>query len=377
MIHAVIGLGFGDEGKGFTTDYLSHRYPNSIVIRFNGGHQAGHTVQLKDGKRHVFSNFGSGTLRGVPTYWTENCTVDPVGIMREHKVLESYRPILHLSPNCPVVTPFDKFYNQINPSTIHHGTCGVGFGETLEREENLYSLRVMDLLFDSVVTAKLALIKKYYADKYNRSVGKELDVDIKLFYKAVKFIFDCKDILISEFTDDYENYIMEGAQGILLDKNIGFFPHVTRSNTTYNEAVKVASDLFNHTVAVKPYFVTRAYQTRHGNGPMTNENIPISLSKDIVETNKDSEYQGKFRRTLLDLDLIQYGLFKQRLGKLSSNLMITCLDHLEEYAFTMEGEVQRFKEKRTFVQAIGECIPLTKENVFVSESLFAENVWKY
>ena len=69
----IIGLGFGDEGKGLITDYFCSKLKNPLVIRFSGGHQVGHTVIYND-IRHMFSNFGSGTLRNIPTYWSKFCT---------------------------------------------------------------------------------------------------------------------------------------------------------------------------------------------------------------------------------------------------------------------------------------------------------------
>ena len=377
MIYVVVGLGFGDCGKGFTTDYLCLQHPNSIVVRFNGGHQAGHTVEVPE-LRHVFSNFGSGTLRGVPTYWSENCTVDPVGIMKELETLREYNPKLHLDMNCPIVTPYDKFYNQIHTRTIHDGTCGVGFGTTLQREEDLYSLKVIDLLFENVLKFKLAAIKKYYSDKYPRPLGKELDYDIDIFFKGVKTILNESNISIDDHIPEYNNYIFEGAQGMLLDKNIGFFPNVTRSNTTFNAAEKFISqhsEIKNQFIV--PYFVTRAYQTRHGNGPMTNEDRELKIKKDIIETNITGIYQGEFRRTILDLDLIHYGILKQNISNSNGNLMITCLDHLNEYSYTMDGLLTTHVDKNAFISSIKYCFPLTLANVFVSESPFAKNVWKF
>ncbi|HSY75885.1 MAG TPA: adenylosuccinate synthetase, partial [Bacteroidia bacterium] len=67
-VSIVVGLGYGDESKGSTTAFLCQQGSNPLVIRYCGGHQAGHTV-IYSGKRHVFSNFGSGTLQGAPTYW--------------------------------------------------------------------------------------------------------------------------------------------------------------------------------------------------------------------------------------------------------------------------------------------------------------------
>src|SRR5574343_932195 len=106
-IKACIGLGFGDEGKGITVDYLASQSPDSLVVRYSGGQQAGHTVCL-NGIRHVFSNFGSGSLRGLPTYWSEHCTVDPVGIMNELNILteQGINPILYIDGNAPVTTPY-------------------------------------------------------------------------------------------------------------------------------------------------------------------------------------------------------------------------------------------------------------------------------
>ena len=80
----VIGLGFGDEGKGLVTNYLSS--PSSLVCRFSGGHQAGHTV-IENGKRHVFSNYGAGPLKGAPTYWSQFCTFEPIGFLKERAIL--------------------------------------------------------------------------------------------------------------------------------------------------------------------------------------------------------------------------------------------------------------------------------------------------
>lgn len=78
MISIVLGSFMGDEGKGQTVHNICAKNPeNSLVIRFSGGHQVGHTVKYGD-LMHTFSNFGSGTLLGVPTYWSEYCTVDPL-----------------------------------------------------------------------------------------------------------------------------------------------------------------------------------------------------------------------------------------------------------------------------------------------------------
>ena len=105
---AVIGLCFGDEGKGRVVDFLDH----SLTIRFSGGQQAGHGV-IRNGEKHTFSNFGSSTLKGIPTYWSKFCTVDPVGMIRELNELMkiNVNPLIYIDGDSPITTPYDKFYN--------------------------------------------------------------------------------------------------------------------------------------------------------------------------------------------------------------------------------------------------------------------------
>src|SRR6187402_1559457 len=97
----VIGLGYGDEGKGLTTDYLCKEYKNSIVIRFNGGQQAGHCVVMNDGRQHIFSNLGSGTFRNVPTYWSKYCTFSPGFFLEEFNEID-FNTHFYIDLQCPV-----------------------------------------------------------------------------------------------------------------------------------------------------------------------------------------------------------------------------------------------------------------------------------
>ena len=85
----ILGLGYGDEGKGKTTAWLAGQSESPLVIRFSAGHQAGQTVVNDRGQRHVFSNFGSGTFSGVPTYWSAYCTFNPVVYHHEQRALQA------------------------------------------------------------------------------------------------------------------------------------------------------------------------------------------------------------------------------------------------------------------------------------------------
>lgn len=124
---AVIGAGFGDEGKGKVVSHLCLRHEPALVVRYCGGQQAGHKVMV-NGLEHIFSNFGSGTLQGIPTLWSKFCTIDPVGILNEAALLYmiGVKPTLYIDSRCPVTTPFEKAYNQQSDKLTGHGTCGVG-----------------------------------------------------------------------------------------------------------------------------------------------------------------------------------------------------------------------------------------------------------
>lgn len=358
---AVIGLGFGDEGKGLFTDYLCSQSINPLVIRFSGGQQAGHTV-VSNGIRHVFSNFGAGTLKGAPSYFSKFCTIDPIGIVNELSVLldKGVNPLLFIDTRCAVTTPYDVRYNQHNNK---HGSCGVGVGATINREEHYYSLTFGDLFYPWVLKTKLNLIKDFYSDYAN--------IDISNF-------LDCCDIITRsihiEKTDGFPknnySYIFEGSQGLLLDKNIGFFPHVTRGNTGTHNILPL---LGHETLSV--YLITRAYQTRHGDGPLSNESIPHNISKNPNETNVTNSYQGKLRVALLDVSLLEYAINKDDYIRTASNkyLVITCLDHIQnEYRFTYQEKLIYCKNEAEFISKIASILNI--HTIYISTSEDSKNI---
>ncbi len=363
---AVIGIGFGDEGKGITTDFLCSRSRNPMVVRFSGGHQAGHTVVL-NGVRHVFSNFGSGSLRGAPTYWSKYCTVNPVGIINELNVLngKGITPTLYIDEKCPITTPYDMLHNRMIEEVNLHGSCGVGVGATIEREEKYYSLQFGDIYYPSVFKIKLDEIRKYYSFKE--------DVDLTEFIECVELIKENKNIQPTDGLPLYNNHdelIFEGSQGLLLDATIGFFPNVTRTNVT-------TKNILDMGYSPKVYLVTRAYQTRHGNGAMTNEQIPNNIKVDDNETNKKNKYQGEFRRAILDLDLLKYAINKDAYIKnlKHKSLVITCLDHVvDDYRFTYQGQIIFSSNQNEFVRKISKILNI--DDVYISESNEADNIKK-
>jgi adenylosuccinate synthase len=359
MNKAVIDLGFGDAGKGVVTNWLAMQDSFALVTRYSGGQQAGHTVK-KDGVHHIFSNFGSGGLNGNPTYWSEFCTVDPVGIINELETLQKkgFTPSLILHPKCPVTTSLEKKRNEF--CYQDHGTCGVGVGLTWERESKFYSLLVEDLFHPKIMDIKIEMIEEAYHYKVS-----------KVFRFCVEQLRKASNISVSaDIFRFYRNIIFEGSQGLLLDQHYGFFPHVTRSNTGTTNILSMVDD-------VEVFLVTRGYQTRHGHGPMTNVGILPTLNVKNVETNVFNKFQGEFRVSLLDLDLLKYSIAKdQHINKHRDNLVITCLDQMEnDFRVTHRGNISKFTDKIEFASFIGETLEVSKVWINCSEESNLEKVY--
>jgi len=322
----VVGLGFGDEGKGKTTDWLCSLSPkstDSIVIRYSGGHQAGHTVEIS-GRRHVFQSFGSGTLRGVPTFWSRFCTFYPIGFIREYQELAKIgvTPEIYVDPLTPVTTVYDVMYNQMIAEVTGHGSVGVGFGCTIERHETPCKLYVKDLFYESIYRAKLRSIMEYYRNKLTvslerRWLSQDFATALSNFVDAVSVIttpsFNGGKIIMADerqIIQRHDHVVFEGAQGVLLDMDHGFFPYVTRSNTTSRNAIEMLTRTYGHSMPCIPtvYYVTRSYLTRHGAGPFPTENN-VGMLKNINDnTNKFNDWQKHLRVGCLDMELLKYAL---------------------------------------------------------------------
>jgi adenylosuccinate synthase len=368
--YAVVGIGFGDEGKGITTDYLCSFLSNPIVVRYSGGQQAGHTVKY-NGVKHVFSNFGSGTLRGVPTYWSRFCTVDPIGLINEYEILQNkgVSPVLFIDKNSPVTTPYDMFFNEKTEEINQHGSCGLGVGSTIQREENRYSLKFGDIVGSkSILDIKMELIKKYYNFEEN--------ISLKRFFKSIEEIRNSDNItLVDGLPLCFNHVIFEGSQGLLLDQNIGFFPHVTRTNTGSKNIVEICKESIGYVPKINYFLITRAYQTRHGNGPMTNDATPNNIYINPDETNVKNKFQGEFRRSILDVDLLKYGIECD--GVINNtkykSLVITCVDHIEnDCRFVYNGKIDHSIDTSVFIGKISDILKIP--TVYVSKSDESKNI---
>lgn len=340
----VCGTQWGDEGKGRVVSWLiNQNTSDKIVVRYSGGHQAGHTV-IHNGVKHIFSNFGSGCLQGVKTYFSEHCTVYPNTLYNESKVLEAKTNKRHgiiVHPLTMITTPYDVIYNRVTEMQNRHGSVGLGVGATMKRNiETPYKLFAIDILYPELFKEKLKQIYRYYSNILgalefsNLCVSKLGDLDFK--YEIEKFhdIF-AQNITIDDYSSLilYQEIIFEGSQGIMLDMDHGVFPNVTYGNTTTKNAIKICNEIGCETV--NNYYVTRCYQTRHGNGWMSNQS-EIKLINNHEEINVQNQWQGNFRVGEFDLKLFNHAYLIDKIyNKFFStdNLVVTCVDQRPELNF--------------------------------------------
>lgn len=297
----VLGLAFGDEGKGVTTQWLCQqalKYGRKpIVIRFNGGAQAAHTVNL-NGEEHVCSTYGSGVLLGVPTFLEKDFYFDPIAAFNEYKTLETKSPTLFVHPGCRVVSPYDIMAGINNAKVIKDGTCGKGIFQTFKRYNSSNFQSVLpNKDKEDFLRMLLYQVRSYY------QVEKDSELE-DLFVQSMQnlpFAVTSKPPI----SDDAE-LVYEGAQGLLLDMDYGFYPHVTPSHTGLDN---IPPDML---ADADVYLVTRTYTTRHGNGYEPRQPLSWDLSAKH-ETNVENEYQGKFKTGVLDFDLIYKAIDRHHL----------------------------------------------------------------
>ena len=373
----VLGLGFGDEGKGLTTDYLCQQSKNPLVIRFSGGHQAGHTVVLPDGHRHVFSSIGSGSFQDAPSYWSKYCTFYPPAFYREWEALTKLgiSPIVYVDALSMVTTPYDVYFNRMKEKSNQHGSCGVGFGMTISRNYTPYKLYLQDLFYPEVLSQKLKAIGAYYEQK-GRGIfaAKDLAGEVEAFKAQMSKVLPLiKLVNEADFFQQLndQDIIFEGSQGILLDMDHGFFPNVTHASTTSHNAMKLIHKYALPTPDI--YYITRAYQTRHGNGFLSNENMLPKIIPNPRETNVHNKWQGHQRLSILDIDMLNYALTcdANYAAAQQKHLVVTCLDQLVgDIRVTQGQEVHTYASPASLAAAL----PLIDGKILGSYSDCGENI---
>ena len=307
----VIGANYGDEGKGMTVDWLCSKTPNALVVRFNGGAQAGHTVVTPEGKRHVFGHFGSGTFVGCPTHLSRFFITNPLLFMKELGELNHPTKVT-VDPRSIVTTPYDMLINQIaehSRGSERHGSCGVGINETIERNK-IVPLSVYDLQSIKRTEYILKVIEEeWLPHRLNVLKITTIPMQFKMILESPlnhRFLNVCEKFLrritiVPDNKIDYDDIIFEGAQGLLLDQSCWGFPYLTRSNTGLNNVIDIIKGFDYKGLDLDVYYVTRTYLTRHGPGPLKDEYTGIT-SNMIDETNKENQFQGKLRYAPLHIE---------------------------------------------------------------------------
>jgi adenylosuccinate synthase len=357
---AVIGAAYGDEGKGLMTDKLVWESGAGLVVRTNGGAQAGHTVTTPDGKRHVFSHIGSGALAGARTHLSQFFVAHPMFFLGERERVLTLGGEVGVSadPRAIVTTPFDILINQIveeSRGTARHGSCGMGFGETIER--NLrpdLALSVADLAGSRLgMVSKLERIRRNWVPARLLALGiPEVPERFKDILKddAImrRFLDDCQAFIEAvDVVDDAvigDGAVFEGAQGLLLDQDYGAFPHVTRSNTGILNMAAVAREAGID--VIEATYATRAYTTRHGAGPLAHEGDAMDYVAIVDPTNIHNDWQGTIRAAPLDLDVlaaaIRHDMARADGVDVRASVAVTCLDQVSGGAtFYRGGKVDR------------------------------------
>lgn len=372
---AVIGGLYGDEGKGLMTDYICHRErgggsgQKGIVVRHNGGAQAGHTVVTPGGMRHVFSHFGSGTLLNIPTYLSRFFICNPILFNKEFDALqrEAFLSEVIVSPECLVTTPWDMLLNQAREEWRmaylrggHHGSCGVGINETIVRSK-VDMFRTEDLAASPIFMQHFLrrLVEDYYLPELEKVHASEVMLKAAQSEMMLSnFIGECARfhhrVTYSDFVPIRDFAVYEGAQGLMLDQDHPNFPNVTHSKTGVKNANILAMEV-GHPIE-EVIYVARCYTTRHGAG-----HLPFEYGKGVVyedNTNISHTYQGNLRFAPLDL-----GGFVS----LVSADSLQCPDAKESFAFTHTDQVGDTIE----VILDGEVIRIDKADLLVNAQYYS------
>lgn len=315
MITVVVGLQFGDEGKGKITDYLADNH--DFAIRYNGGGNAGHTV-VTDKETVKFHLVPSGALRCSNVTMCNGMVIDPTALVEEIKKLKGINPAIRIeiSRNAHVVTPLHKYLDlaeEEQRKDLKIGTTAQGIGPTYEDKYGRSGIRMADLSDPAVLRRKLLLMQRLKRSLIEGSeYGYESKVDdlVKQLSDSGEFLKDFivdTDQILHKALEEKKNLMFEGAHGTLLDIDFGIYPFVTSSNTIAGAITNDSGISFRKVDNV--IGVAKAYVSKVGNGP-----FPTELSGKTAETLRRVGHEygtttGRPRRVgWLDIPALRYAL---------------------------------------------------------------------
>lgn len=366
-VWVILGAQWGDEGKGKIVDLLSESV--DIVVRYQGGANAGHTVCF-NGKTYILHLLPSGIFHPNVTCVIGNGVVlDPVALLEEIEMVKSagvdITGRLLISHNAHLIMPYhkllDKLYEQGEDKI---GTTGKGIGPAYVDKYARIGIKVVDLLDRDVLRRKLRknielkneIIEKVYgAQKFD--VDKIIDEYIEFDGKISQFITDTA-VYLNKAINEKKKILLEGAQGALLDVDHGTYPYVTSSNPTAGGASTgsgIPPTKINGVIGV-----IKAYTTRVGEGPFPTE-LKDELGNYIRE--RGNEYgatTGRPRRCgWLDIVSLKYSIMINGIESLALT-KLDVLSELEEIKICVAYEIngRRLKNFPTNPTALGNVTPV-------------------
>ncbi len=368
----VIGSQWGDEGKGKIVDLLTDRC--GVVVRFQGGHNAGHTLVI-EGEKTVLHLIPSGILReGVHCLIGNGVVLSPEALIKEMKGLEArgvpVRERLRISLACPLILPYHVRLDVAREKAKGAGkigTTGRGIGPAYEDKVARRALRVMDLFFRERFAAKLGEALDYHNFVLQKYFGEEpvdfqklLDESMAHAEVLKPLACDVTEVLMHA-TVRGDSILFEGAQGAMLDVDHGTYPYVTSSNTTAGGAstgTGVGPRELDYVLGI-----LKAYATRVGSGP-----FPTELTDDVgkhlaTRGNEFGSTTGRPRRCgWFDAVAAKRSIFNNSL----SGLCITKLDVLDgldviRLCVGYQSNGKMIDQPPLGAEAFGECQPIYEE----------------
>ena len=375
----VIGSQWGDEGKGKVVDLLTEQA--SGVVRFQGGHNAGHTLVI-GGRKTVLHLIPSGILRPeVRCYIGNGVVVSPQALLEEIDTLEAAGVTVAgrvtISEACPLILPYHAALDQARERAKGEakiGTTGRGIGPAYEDKVARRAIRLQDLFHRERFAAKLGevldfhnFVLKHYFHADTVDFQKVLDETLALAPRLGPMVGDVPRLLF-EASRRNEPLLFEGAQGTLLDVDHGTYPFVTSSNCVAGAAAAgagVGPQMLNYVLGI-----TKAYTTRVGSGPFPTE-LDDAVGKRIASRgNEFGATTGRPRRC---------GWFDAAALRRSvqingvSGLCVTKLDVLDGMetlqvgvGYLMEG--QRYDILPVGAEELAQCQPIYEEVAGWSDS---------
>ncbi|MCO6496919.1 MAG: adenylosuccinate synthase [Chitinophagaceae bacterium] len=278
MIDVILGLQWGDEGKGKVVDYFASRY--DVIARFQGGPNAGHTLYV-DGKKVVLHQIPSGIFKpGTKNLIGNGVVLDAVALQKECETLDSfgidYRKSLFISDRTQLILPTHKALDRASEQSKGKEKIGStlkGIGPAYMDKTGRNGLRVGDVRDKSFVSNYIKLRLKHQKLLDNFSFQEDISQEEETYFNALEFLRSLNivsgEYFINDAFDKGQRILAEGAQGSMLDIDFGTFPYVTSSTTI---AAGVCSGLGVSPHKIREVIgITKAYCTRVGSGPFPTE----------------------------------------------------------------------------------------------------------